>query len=54
MAAHGADHGGVELGSGATVDVADHERTYHSFLSLLKYSSAAIIAILILMAFFLL
>jgi hypothetical protein len=54
MAAHGADHGGVELGTGAIVDVADHERTYRGFLALLKYSSAAIAVVLILMAFFLL
>ena len=53
MAAHGADQGGVELGAG-TVDFADHERTYLGFLSLLKYSTAAIAVILILMAFFLL
>ena len=54
MAAHGADHGGVELGPGATVNVADHERTYLGFLALLKYSSIAIIVVLVLMAFFLL
>ncbi|MCR4282094.1 MAG: aa3-type cytochrome c oxidase subunit IV [Bauldia sp.] len=54
MAAHGADHGGVEIGMAATVDYATHERTYRSFLGLLKYSMAGIALILILMAFFLL
>jgi hypothetical protein len=54
MAAHGADHGGVELGAAGTVDYAVNERTYRGFLNLFKYSAAAIAVILILMAFFLL
>ncbi len=53
MAAHGADHGGVELGAG-TVDYADHQRTYLGVLKLLKYCTAAIVVVLLLMAFFLL
>ncbi len=52
MAAHG--DGGVELGTAATVDFAAHERTYRGFLALIKYSSIAIVVILILMAIFLL
>jgi hypothetical protein len=51
MAAHGT--GGVEIGTAAAVDFNAHERTYRGFLSLIKYSTAAIAAILILMAFFL-
>jgi hypothetical protein len=52
MAAH--SEGGVEIGVATSVDFAAHERTYQGFLSLLKYSSAGIVAILILMAVFLL
>jgi hypothetical protein len=51
MAAHGS--AGVELGTGVTVDFAAHERTYRGFLTLLKYCTAGIAALLILMAFFL-
>jgi hypothetical protein len=49
MAEHAAQ---VELGG--IVDVAEHEQTYRSFLKLVKYASAAIAIVLILMAFFLL
>jgi hypothetical protein len=51
MADHAAQ-GAVELGG--IVDVAEHERTYRSFLGLVKYASAGIAILLILMAFFLL
>jgi hypothetical protein len=51
MAEH-ASQNAVELGG--VVDYADHEYTYLGFLKLVKYASAAIAVILILMAFFLL
>ena len=44
MAAH---DGGVELGTAATVDFAAHERTYSGFLALLKWSSIAIILVMV-------
>jgi len=53
MADHAADHGAVEIGMGATVNVADHQHTYRGFLRLLKYCMGAVAIILILMAFFL-
>lgn len=49
-----ADHGTVELGIATGVNFTDHEKTYLGFLKLLKYSSAAIAIVLILMAIFLL
>lgn len=52
MAEHGSDS--VEIGVAATVDYAAHERTYLGFLALIKYSTIAIVVILILMAIFLL
>ncbi len=52
MAAHGSDS--VEIGVAGSVDYAAHERTYLGFLALIKYSTIAIVVILILMAFFLL
>ena len=54
MAAHSADHGGVEIGAAASVDYGARQQTYRGFLSLLKYSALAIAIILILMAIFLL
>ena len=45
MAAH--SDGTVELGTAASVDYADHERTYLGFLALIKWSSIAIILVLI-------
>jgi hypothetical protein len=51
MADHAAQ-GAVELGG--IVDVADHERTYRGFLTLVKYGTSAVAIILLLMAFFLL
>lgn len=47
-----ADHastGPVELG--ANMDYAEHEKTYSIFLAIAKYSSVAIAALLIAMAF---
>jgi len=52
MAAH--SDGGVEIGVAASVDYADHERTYRGFLTLLKYSMTGITILLVVMAFFLL
>jgi hypothetical protein len=51
MAEHASSHGAVEMG--ATVELADHQRTYQGFVNLLKYCTAGIVVILILMAFFL-
>jgi hypothetical protein len=50
MAAH--SDGGVEIGVAASVDYADHERTYRGFLTLLKYSMTGIIVVLVLLAIF--
>lgn len=36
------------------MDYAEHDRTYHFFIALTKYGSAAVVVILILMAIFLL
>lgn len=36
------------------MDYAEHERTYRGFLALAKWGSAAVVVILVLMAFFLL
>jgi hypothetical protein len=52
MADHAAGHGAVELGGVA--ELADHQYTYNGFLTLVKYGTAAVAVILILMAFFLL
>jgi hypothetical protein len=53
MAGH-TDQDGIDLGTPGVVKYADHESTYLGFLFLLKWSSIAIIAVLCLMAFFLL
>lgn len=47
-----ADHspsGPVELG--ASMDYAEHEKTYHMFLGLAKYGSLVCVALLVAMAF---
>ena len=49
-----ADHGTVELGTATGTDYADHRNTYLGFLSLLKWSTAGVIALVVLMAIFLL
>jgi hypothetical protein len=48
-----ADHAEVEYATADGNDYAEHERTYRFFLGLAKYGTAAIIVLLILMAYFL-
>ena len=48
-----AEHGAPELGTVTGTDYADHKRTYDGFTSLLKFCTAAVFAVLALMAFFL-
>jgi hypothetical protein len=48
-----ADHGELEYGSATGNDLAAHEQTYRSFVTLVKTSLAVVVVILILMAFFL-
>jgi Bacterial aa3 type cytochrome c oxidase subunit IV len=48
-----ADHGEVEYATATGNDLAAHEQTYHSFVTLVKAILAVIVVILILMAFFL-
>ena len=48
-----ADHGQVEYAVADGNDYAEHERTYAMFVTLVKWSLAAIVAVLILMAVFL-
>ncbi len=40
--------------TGSAMDYAEHDRTYALFIGMVKYGSAAIVVILILMALFLL
>lgn len=49
-----ADHGTVEIGTATGTNYADHLQTYEGFLKLTKYSTIAIIILLVLMAYFLL
>jgi Bacterial aa3 type cytochrome c oxidase subunit IV len=48
-----ADHADVEYATATGNDLAAHEQTYHSFLTLVKTALAVIVVILILMAIFL-
>ncbi len=48
-----AEHGELEYATANGNDHAAHERTYRSFIGLVKVSLAVIAVILILMAFFL-
>ena len=48
-----ADHGEVEYATATGNDYAEHEKTYKFFLGLAKYGTAAVVVILILMAYFL-
>jgi hypothetical protein len=48
-----ADHAEVEYATADGNDYAEHEKTYKLFLGLAKYGTAAVIVILILMAYFL-
>jgi hypothetical protein len=49
-----AEQGIVELGVATGTNYADHLHTYQSFLKLVKYVAAAIVVMLVMMAFFLL
>ena len=42
-----AEQAGYEPGKGASMDYREHQRTYAGFLWLVKYGSAAVIAILV-------
>jgi hypothetical protein len=48
-----ADHGELEYASATGNDYPAHEQTYHSFLTLVKTVMAAVVVIVILLAFFL-
>jgi len=48
-----ADHSEVAYSAADGNDYAAHEATYESFINLVKYGTAAIVLILILMAIFL-
>jgi hypothetical protein len=48
-----ADHGEMEYAVATGNDYAAHEQTYDNFIRLVKVSVAVIVAILILMAYFL-
>ncbi|TAK47660.1 MAG: aa3-type cytochrome c oxidase subunit IV [Xanthobacteraceae bacterium] len=48
-----ADHGTAAYATADGNDLAAHEATYRSFLRLAKFSTAAIAAVLVLMAIFL-
>jgi hypothetical protein len=48
-----AGHGEVEYATATGNDYAAHEQTYRNFITLVKVSLAVIVAILILMAYFL-
>jgi hypothetical protein len=48
-----ADHAEVEYATATGNDVAAHEQTYQNFVTLVRTALAVIVAILIVMAFFL-
>jgi len=48
-----ADHGEVEYATATGNDYPAHEQTYHSFITLVKVVMAIVVAIVILMAYFL-
>ncbi|MGA8613270.1 MAG: aa3-type cytochrome c oxidase subunit IV [Xanthobacteraceae bacterium] len=48
-----ADHGELEYATAAGNDYAAHERTYHSFIRLVKVGIVVVAVIVILMAYFL-
>jgi hypothetical protein len=47
-----ADHGEVEYATATGNDLAAHEQTYHNFVTLVKVVLAAVVVILILLAYF--
>jgi len=48
-----ADHGSIEYSTAAGNDYEAHEQTYLFFLNLVKWNVIVIVAILVLMAYFL-
>jgi Bacterial aa3 type cytochrome c oxidase subunit IV len=48
-----ADHGELEYATATGNDYASHEQTYVSFIKMVKMGIAAVVIILILMAYFL-
>jgi len=48
-----ADHGEVEYATATGNDLAAHEQTYHSFITLVKVIMTIVVVIVILMAYFL-
>ena len=48
-----ADHGEVEYATATGNDYAEHERTYRTFVALVKWNVIIIAIILVLMAYFL-
>jgi hypothetical protein len=48
-----ADHGEVEYATADGMDYPAHEQTYHSFVTLVKGVMAAVVIIVILLAYFL-
>jgi hypothetical protein len=48
-----AEHGGVEYATATGNDYAEHEKTYRMFVQLTKWGTAAVVVVLILMAYFL-
>ncbi len=48
-----ADHAEVEYATATGNDYAEHERTYKFFLGLVKWGTALVVLVLILMAYFL-
>jgi hypothetical protein len=48
-----ADHGEVEYATAEGNDYAAHEQTYENFITLVKVVMAIVVAILVLMAYFL-
>jgi hypothetical protein len=48
-----AEHGTVEYATAEGNDYAEHEKTYRLFLGLVKWNIYIIVAILVLMAYFL-
>jgi hypothetical protein len=44
----------AEIETASGTDFAEHERTYHLFLGMVKYGTLSVIVVLVLMAIFLL
>ena len=49
-----AEHGAVEIGTATGVDYKAHLGTYHLFVGITKWTTIAIVVVLVLMALFLL